>query len=483
MVIFFFSVGKCRWASLSVSLLDGGARRTGKFILPTPPVMDTPTFTVDAKTEAHTPLFYLNGQKTHQQVLYHFNPLVLRYHYGLLHPMKPFRLMLTDHLVTLYRLYNVMDVYEPRAATREEMTAFHSADYIDFLKTVVPDVKLSDETMCQFNIGDDCPVFAGMYDYLLMYAGASLDATRKLISGMSDIAINWSGGLHHAKKFEPLGFCYVNDIVLSIINLLRVHPRVMYIDIDLHHGDGVQEAFNTSDRVMTVSFHKYNGEFFPGTGSVDETGIGKGAGYAINVPLRDGIDDDSYIRLFKLVMEPLIAKFQPTAIVQQCGADSLGYDRLGCFNLNIRAHGECVKFIKLYGIPMLVVGGGGYTPRNVSRLWCYETSVLNDVNLDAKIPNYLDTYNWFGPDYSLHPQLEGRIDNKNLKKYLELVKTTILEQIRQLGHAPLVQMQQVPPDILGLTEEEEEMIRELNHEQERQKAIEKDAARVGEVES
>ena len=159
----------------------------------------------------------------------------------------------------------------------------------------------------------------------------------------------------------------------------------MYIDIDLHHGDGVQEAFYNTDRVMTVSFHKYNGEFFPGTGSVDEVGIGSGKNYAINVPLRDGIDDESYIRLFKLIMEPLITKFQPTCIVQQCGADSLGYDRLGCFNLNIRAHGECVKFIKSFGIPMLVVGGGGYTPRNVSRLWCYETSVLNDVNLDHKI--------------------------------------------------------------------------------------------------
>ena len=155
-----------------------------------------------------------------------------------------------------------------------------------------------------------------MYDYSAIYAGASLDATRKLISGMSDIAINWSGGLHHAKKFEPSGFCYVNDIVLSIINLLRVHPRVMYTDIDLHHGDGVQEAFYNTDRVMTVSFHKYNGEFFPGTGSVDEVGIGSGKNYAINVPLRDGIDDESYIRLFKLIMEPLITKFQPTLVFQ-----------------------------------------------------------------------------------------------------------------------------------------------------------------------
>ncbi|CAN3356014.1 probable histone deacetylase Hos2p [Diutina catenulata] len=439
------------------------------------------TLSSDAATARHAPLYHAEGSKTHKNVSYHFNPDVSHYHYGALHPMKPFRLMLTDHLVTSYRLYELMDVYEPRAATRDEMTEFHSGDYIDFLASVVPDTKLDDATMCQFNIGDDCPVFAGMGAYSAMYAGASLDATRKLTSGMSDIAINWSGGLHHAKKYEPSGFCYVNDIVLGILNMLRVHPRVMYIDIDLHHGDGVQEAFNTTDRVMTVSFHKYNGEFFPGTGAVDETGIGKGKGYAVNVPLRDGIDDDSYVRLFKSVMEPLITKFRPSAIVQQCGADSLGYDRLGCFNLNIRAHGECVRFIKSFGLPMLVVGGGGYTPRNVSRLWCYETSVLNDVTLDGKIPNYLDTYDWFGPDFSLHPQLEGRIDNKNSKKYLEAVKTTILEQLRDLGHAPSVQMQQIPPDLSGLTEDEEQALKELNEEEEREKSLTKDDARVGEV--
>ncbi|ODV76775.1 histone deacetylase phd1 [Suhomyces tanzawaensis NRRL Y-17324] len=421
------------------------------------------TFSSDAKTAANTPFYESNpGAKAH--VSYHYNPHTSEYHYGALHPMKPFRLMLTDHLVSSYKLHEKMDLYTPRLATKDELLQFHSEDYIDFLQSITPEktAKMTGQLLSQFNIGDDCPVFDGMYDYSSIYAGASLDATRKLISGMSDIAINWSGGLHHAKKFEPSGFCYVNDIVLSIINLLRVHPRVMYIDIDLHHGDGVQEAFYTTDRVMTVSFHKYNGEFFPGTGSVDEIGLGRGKNYAINVPLRDGIDDDSYIRLFKLIMEPLITKFQPTCIVQQCGADSLGYDRLGCFNLNIRAHGECVKFIKSFGIPMLVLGGGGYTPRNVSRLWCYETSVLNDVTLDHKIPNYLPTYDWFGPDHSLHPQLEGRIDNKNSKKYLESVKQEILEQLRYLNHAPSVQMSEIPPDLTGLTDEEEDAIRDLN---------------------
>ncbi|CDK28088.1 unnamed protein product [Kuraishia capsulata CBS 1993] len=423
------------------------------------------TFYSDSKTQKHTPLYEPIASNFNSSfnphVSYHYNPEVPQYHYGVRHPMKPFRLMLTDHLVVAYKLHERMDLYKTRRATKEELLEFHAEDYVNFLQTVTPDNAAKYTNLLKkFNIGDDCPVFDGMYDYSTIYAGASLDASRKLIAGTSDIAINWSGGLHHAKKYEPSGFCYVNDIVLSILNLLRVHPRVLYIDIDIHHGDGVQDAFYLTDRVMTVSFHKYNGEFFPGTGNYDETGVGKGKHFALNVPLRDGIDDESYIRLFKSVMEPLINSFQPTCIVQQCGADSLGGDRLGVFNLNIKAHGECVKFIKTFGIPLLVLGGGGYTPRNVSRLWCYETSVMTDVKLQSRLPDQLPFRSFFQPDYSLHPNLGDRIDNKNTKKYLENLRIQLLESIRYLGGAPSVSMSEIPPDIQGLSVEEEEQVLE-----------------------
>lgn len=356
--------------------------------------------------------------------------------------------MLTDHLVSTYKLHEKMDLYTPRKATQEELLQFHSEDYINFLQSVTPETvkTLSDQTLAKFNIGDDCPVFDGMFDYSSIYAGASLDASRKILAGMADIAINWSGGLHHAKKFEPSGFCYINDIVLCIINLLRIHPRVLYVDIDLHHGDGVQEAFYTTDRVMTVSFHKYDGEFFPGTGSGDEAGIGKGKNFAINVPLRDGIDDESYVALFKLIMQVVMPKFQPSIIVAQCGADSLGGDRLGRFNLSLKGHGNCLNFLKSFGIPMVVLGGGGYTPKNVSRLWCYETAVLTDTTLNGKIPNYGGTSQWFG-DEGLHPELTGKIENKNTKRYLESVLQNSLEHLRYLDYAPSVQMYEIPPEL------------------------------------
>ena len=113
-----------------------------------------------------------------------------------------------------------------------------------------------------------------------------------------------AGGLHHAKKREASGFCYINDIVLGILELLRTYPRVLYIDIDCHHGDGVEEAFYTTDRVMTVSFHKF-GEYFPGTGTQEDRGRGKGMGYAINVPLKDGLNDDSFRSIYEPVSNPM----------------------------------------------------------------------------------------------------------------------------------------------------------------------------------
>lgn len=125
-------------------------------------------------------------------------------------------------------------------------------------------------------------------------------AAKRLMEGQADIAINWAGGLHHAKKREASGFCYINDIVLGILEMLRYAPRVLYIDIDCHHGDGVEEAFYTTDRVMTASFHKF-GEFFPGTGQITDRGRGPGRGYAVNVPLKDGITDESYKSIFEPV--------------------------------------------------------------------------------------------------------------------------------------------------------------------------------------
>lgn len=231
-------------------------------------------------------------------VSYFYNQDVGNFHYGSGHPMKPHRLAVINSLVKTYRLTNKMHIYRPYRASAHDMCRFHSDDYIDFLQRVTPqNIQGFTKFLSHFNVGDDCPVFEGLFDFCSMYTGASLDGATKLNNNLCDIAINWSGGLHHAKKFEASGFCYVNDIVIAILELLKYHTRVLYVDIDVHHGDGVQEAFYLSDRVMTVSFHKFGNYFFPGTGDMYEIGAESGRYYSVNVPLKEGIDDASYFQV------------------------------------------------------------------------------------------------------------------------------------------------------------------------------------------
>mgnify|MGYP003683317225 CR=1 FL=1 len=293
------------------------------------------------------------------------------------------------------------------------------------------------------NVGEDCPVFDGMYQFFQISAGGSIGGAVKLNKHQADIAVNWAGGLHHAKKCEASGFCYVNDIVLAILELLKHHKRVLYIDIDIHHGDGVEEAFYTTDRVMTVSFHKF-GEYFPGTGDVKDVGAGQGKHYSVNFPLRDGIDDASYENIFKPVIQRIMDTYQPNAVVLQCGADSLTGDRLGCFNLSIKGHAECVDFVLKYNLPTLLLGGGGYTIRNVSRCWTFETAVALGEDIQDELP-YNDYFEYYAPDFKLHIT-PSNMENLNTPEYLDKIKERLFENLRQINHAPSVPFQQTPRD-------------------------------------
>ena len=338
------------------------------------------------------------------------------YYYGPGHPMKPHRLQMTHSLVTAYSLYKKMEVYRPHHATAEEMMQFHSQEYVDFIEKVTPDNQQDFVKQVQkFTVGDDCPVFDGLYDYCRVYTGGSIDGAIKLNHGIADVAINWSGGLHHAKKSEASGFCWINDIVLAILELLKHHPRVLYLDIDIHHGDGVEEAFYTTDRVMTVSFHKYGEYFFPGTGDLKDVGIKAGKYYSINVPLRDGITDEAYARIFVPVMQKVMEVYRPAALVLQCGSDSLSGDRLGCFNLSVKGHAECVRHMLTYNLPSLVLGGGGYTIRNVSRCWAYETAVCLGEDLENDLP-YNDYYAYYAPNFTLHYATSTSMENANTRQ-------------------------------------------------------------------
>ena len=388
-----------------------------------------------------------SSSSTKRRVSYFYQGEVGLYYYGPGHPMKPHRLRMTHQLLLAYGLYRKMEVFKPKLGNDFQLQRFHSEEYIDFLKSISPDnMKQHSTQMQKFNVGEhtDCPVFDGMYEFCATYTGCSIDGAVKLNHGLTDIAVNWSGGLHHAKKMEASGFCYINDIVLAILELLKHHPRVLYVDIDIHHGDGVEEAFYTTDRVMTVSFHKF-GDFFPGTGDIRDVGVKAGKYYSVNVPLSEGIDDRSYETVFKPVIEKVMEMYRPTAVVLQCGADSLTGDRLGCFNLTLEGHASCVEYMKSFNVPMLVLGGGGYTVRNVARCWAYETSVLLGVQLSNEIP-YNDFFEYYAPDFKLHLTPSSTMENQNKADQLTAITQRILQNLGSLQGAPSVQMHPVPPD-------------------------------------
>ncbi|KAH7347044.1 histone deacetylase 1 [Pyrenochaeta sp. MPI-SDFR-AT-0127] len=388
----------------------------------------------------------LNGNTRSQpkKVAYFYDSDVGNYAYVAGHPMKPHRIRMAHSLIMNYGLYTKMEIYRAKPASKYEMTQFHTDEYIEFLHKVTPDnMEQFTREQSKYNVGDDCPVFDGLFEFCGISAGGTMEGAARLNRGKCDVAVNWAGGLHHAKKSEASGFCYVNDIVLGIIELLRYKQRVLYIDIDVHHGDGVEEAFYTTDRVMTVSFHKY-GEYFPGTGELRDIGVGSGKNYSVNFPLRDGITDETYRNIFEPVIEAVMTYYGPEAIVLQCGGDSLSGDRLGCFNLSMDGHANCVRYVKSFGVPVIVLGGGGYTMRNVARTWAYETGELVSEKMSKQLP-FNDYYEYFAPDYELDVR-PSNMENANSHDYLHKIKSAVIENIRRTGK-PSVEAFTTIPDV------------------------------------
>ncbi|EJD50035.1 hypothetical protein AURDEDRAFT_161056 [Auricularia subglabra TFB-10046 SS5] len=386
----------------------------------------------------------MSGQSK-RRVSYFYDPDLGAMSYGWNAYMKPFRMRMTHHLIAAYGMLEKMHVLRPKRATALQMTAFHTDEYIDFLTKVTP------ETCQELLQGRDFlspeldnPPWDGLFDFCSVSSGGSISAAQHLTSGAADIAINWSGGLHHAKKRSASGFCYVNDIVLCILELLRTYTRVVYIDIDCHHGDGVEEAFYGTDRVLTVSFHKF-GDFFPGTGALHDRGRGRGTGYAVNVPLQDGVSDASFAQAFEPIVTRICEWYRPGAIVLQCGADSLAGDRLGCLNLSMEGHARCVEFVRGLDVPLVLLGGGGYTVRNVARTWTYETACALGVQDD--IPRDLphnEFFEWFGPRYRLEVP-RSNMEDLNLRDgYLDEIRAQVEKHLHDLPFAPSVALQNVP---------------------------------------
>jgi len=268
------------------------------------------------------------------------------------------------------------EVVEPLRAERSELETFHTAEYLDVLEAASRGV-LDPYVAMHMGLGTaDCPVWLGMYHYLTLAVGASLTGARWILEGKAKVAFNPSGGLHHAHAGQASGFCYLNDLVLAANAFVAANKRVLFLDIDVHHGDGVQEAFYARKDVMTISMHESGRSLFPGTGFVADSGVGEGVGYSVNVPLPVGTYDEAYHRAFHEGVLPLIQAYDPDVIIMEMGMDTLAGDPLAHLHLTNNTPADIVDHVVSLGKPMLATGGGGYHVEHTIRGWALCWGVL-----------------------------------------------------------------------------------------------------------
>jgi acetoin utilization protein AcuC len=308
--------------------------------------------------------------------------------YGREHPLRMERLGLTWRLMRAYRLTTLPGarVVAPEPAAETDIARYHSREYLDVLKRADTGLDPADGAVYGLGLGDN-PVFRGLWEVAQLVAAGSLTAADLVATGQVDRAFHFAGGLHHAFPDRASGFCYVNDAVLAILRLREHGLRVAYIDIDAHHGDGVQHAFYADPNVMTISTHERGERLFPGTGFVREKGEGAGVGFSVNLPLEAYTDSAVYLPAFEAVVPPLIARFKPDVIVAQLGVDAHRTDPLTHLALDVQGFARAVERIAALAPRLVALGGGGYDLRNVPRMWTVAWAVLNGVELAPTLPD------------------------------------------------------------------------------------------------
>lgn len=263
----------------------------------------------------------------------------------------------------------------PVPAERVVLKKLHTGRYLHALKKAA-EGKWDAEALGMGIGTEDCPIFEGLYDYAVLATGGTLTGARMLLSGDAEVAFNPSGGYHHAGPERAAGFCYINDVALACAVLAETGLRVLYLDVDVHHGDGVANAFYDRSDILTLSLHQNPKTLFPGTGFEHEIGEGDGKGYCVNVPLPVGTYDEAYMKAFNSIAPPLMSAYDPDVIVFELGADALAGDPLGHLCLTNNAYALIVDYLMSLGKPILATGGGGYNIENTVRAWALAWSVF-----------------------------------------------------------------------------------------------------------
>ncbi len=336
-----------------------------------------------------------------EHVKFVFSDDFLTYHFHENHPFNQKRVLLTKQLLEAAGLLDESDIIPPRKATDEELSLFHDLDYIEAVKRAGKG-KLSKEEGIVYGLGsEDTPMFPDMHEASSYLVGGTLTAVDAVLTGEASHALNLGGGLHHGFERQAAGFCIYNDGAVAIKYIRKKYDlRVLYVDTDAHHGDGVQWAFYDDPNVCTFSIHETGRYLFPGTGDIRERGVKEGHGYSFNLPIDAYTQDESFLRLYETAMREIVEYFKPDVILTQNGADAHTFDPLThlCVTMKIYeqipliahelAHEYCDG-------KWIATGGGGYDIwRVVPRAWAQIWSVMKQNKImEGDLPqSWLDEW-------------------------------------------------------------------------------------------
>ncbi len=347
-----------------------------------------------------------------------YSDALMGYNMGTQHPMQPRRLRQTFDLLDSYGAFeSEIELREPTPADFDEVAETHSAKFLEAIELLSKGGRSSGSSRFGFGSGDN-PIFPGMYESAMLYTGATLNAVDAVLAGAS-VGINISGGLHHAHYDRAAGFCILNDCAVGIRRLRRRYARVAYVDIDVHHGDGVQELFYDDPTVLTISLHESGRTLFPGTGFVYESGEGEGVGYSLNLPFAPYTPDAIWIQAWRDSALLILKAFQPEAILLQMGTDAHVEDPLAHLCLTAQGWLEAIKDVVGLGVPIVAVGGGGYNMKTVTKMWSLATLTLSGIAHEDATPDSFTMHNEI-PTLTDHYEIElAEKDRKRSQDFAE----------------------------------------------------------------
>jgi acetoin utilization protein AcuC len=395
----------------------------------------------------------MNGRPENFASAFIYSDELANFEYSPTHPFKPIRAKLT---LDLCRRYDLIDrpwirIVKPEPLPLEVMAEFHDETYLKALQAVDsaalaselwPDVPSGHESdsftidpqILKYELGtDDNPIFAGVYDYSALAAGATLTGARMVASGEVQVAFNPVGGFHHAARDHAEGFCYVNDVAVAITQLLKDGLRVAFVDIDAHHCNGVQDAFYRDDRVLVISLHESGRYLYPWSGFETEIGEGKGRGYTVNVPLPEKTDDEAFVRAFGEIVPPLLEAYAPDIVIAELGADTHISDPLTHLSMTNLGYCQVVEKLTERVPRLLALGGGGYDVYKTTRSWTLAWAIMNHLEPRDEYVGVIGGM-MFGPEVEagdLHDKtvyttgvVKERI-NREIDRVLRYIKQTV----------------------------------------------------------